>query len=190
VIGFLGRLVEEKGLDVAMAALERLDRSLRWSLLVMGSGPYEPAIRAWARRRCCSKRVKIRLVRHERVPRYLAAVDLLLMPSQTRAHWREQFGRAVVEAFAAGVPAIVSDSGALPRTAGDAARLVSEADAGAWAAAIADLLGDASARAELSRRGRQRAQRFSTTAVAGELAAVFTAMSASRTRRRPRQLRA
>jgi phosphatidyl-myo-inositol dimannoside synthase len=176
LIGFLGRLTEEKGIDIVMAALDGLDPSLGWSLLMMGSGPCEGRIADWANSRGLSPRVRTRLLNHEDVPRYLGAVDLLLAPSQTQPHWREQFARAVIEAFAAGVPVLVSDSGGHPFAAGDAARVLPETDEAAWAEAIAELLADESARVEMSRRGMERVKLFSTAAVAKDLAAVFKQM--------------
>jgi phosphatidyl-myo-inositol dimannoside synthase len=176
VIGFAGRLVEEKGLDIVMAAVERLDASLPWSVLIMGAGPYETIVKSWARRRGRAARVRIRLLKHDDVPRYLAAVDLLLVPSQTRAHWREQFGRVVIEAFAAGVPVIASDSGALPYCAGNAARVIAEGDVAAWSHALDALLRDVGARRALARRGRARARQFSAPVVAADLGRIFRAL--------------
>jgi len=105
--------------------------------------------------------------RHHDVPRYLNAIDALCVPSQTTRRWKEQFGRILIEAFACGRPVIASDSGEIPHTVGDAAVVVPEADAGAWAAAIDRLLGDERDRADLSERGLARArERFAWPAVA------------------------
>lgn len=112
--------------------------------------------------------MQVRLVRHEDVPRYLGLMDLLVAPSQTTKRWREQFGRMIIEAFAAGVPVIASDSGEIPFVVGDAGRVVPESDAAAYAEAITALLRDDTARQELAHRGLARAQRYSTTTVAEE----------------------
>src|SRR3954469_237156 len=96
VIGFVGRLVPEKGLAVLMAALDQLARP--WRALIVGSGPLEPQVRAWALRH--GTRVAIQTgVAHDDVPRWLNAMDLLCAPSLTQARWREQFGRMLIEAF-------------------------------------------------------------------------------------------
>jgi len=91
------------------------------------------------------------------VPACLNAIDLLCAPSQTTPRWREQFGRMVVEAFACGVPVIVSDSGELPFVVGEAGVIAGECDEDAWVRAIAELIGNPAARAELSRKGIERA---------------------------------
>jgi glycosyltransferase involved in cell wall biosynthesis len=173
LLGFLGRLSQNKGLDVLMHAVELLPASQPWNLLLLGSGPYESKLIDWARARGWQDRVRVKLVKHHEVPRYLAAMDILLAPSQTTSHWREQFGRMIVEAFASGVPVIGSDSGEIPRVIGDAGRVVAEGDPAAWANAIQGLLESPETRAALAQRGLERVEQFSTTAVAGKFAEFY-----------------
>lgn len=175
VIGYAGRLVEEKGLDIIMRAIDGLDGSVPWTLLLMGSGPYEIIVRRWARRRRYGSKVRLRLLKHEDVPRYLAAVDVLLVPSQTIPHWREQCCRAAIEAMSMGVPVIASDSG-VPMGCDDAVRVVAERDLPAWTSAIETVLADTPARRALSRLGRVHAKRFSTQRVAADCARVFRSL--------------
>jgi glycosyltransferase involved in cell wall biosynthesis len=82
--------------------------------------------------------------------------DTLVLPSLTRANWKEQFGRVLVEAMASGVPVIGSDSGAIPGVVGDAGLIVPEGDVGALARALGDLRGQARLSAALIERGRAR----------------------------------
>jgi glycosyltransferase involved in cell wall biosynthesis len=166
VIGFMGRLTPEKGLDVLMRAIELLPASARWSLVLLGSGPYRERVLRWAARHGWLDRVRVKLARHDEVPRYLGAMDMLAAPSQTTRHWKEQFGRMIVEAFAAGVPVVGSDSGEIPNVVGDAGRTVPEADAAAWARAIQELLEDAALRVLMAKRGLERVSRYSVLAVA------------------------
>lgn len=166
VIGFVGRLTPAKGVPVLMAALDRLPSALQWNLLLLGSGPSEPAIRDWARKRGWLDRIHIRLVRHEEVPRFLGCMDLLVAPSQTMPNWREQFGRMLIEAFASGVPVIGSDSGEIPFVIGEAGIVVPEKDVAGWASAIESLLDDPLRRAELAQRGLERVREFSTHSMA------------------------
>jgi glycosyltransferase involved in cell wall biosynthesis len=173
VIGFLGRLSADKGLDVLMQAVELLPASARWNLLLLGSGPYKTKVEAWARAKGWQHRVHIKLVKHEDAPRHVAAMDMLVAPSQTTSHWREQFGRMIVEAFASGVPVIGSDSGEIPFVIADAGLVVPERDPAAWAKAIQELLQDAEARRVLAQRGLQRAGQYSCSSVAAQFAEFY-----------------
>ena len=154
VIGFTGRLVKAKGLDLLMAALPGVREA--WSLLVLGSGPYQGLIEHWAARRGLKDRVRILLATHDEVPRYLGAMDLLVAPSQTTPSWKEQFGRMVIEAFACGVPVVGSDSGEIPRVIGDAGMVVGESDVSGWTKAIDQLLRASETRTRLAERGLER----------------------------------
>jgi glycosyltransferase involved in cell wall biosynthesis len=122
----------------------------------VGSGPLESDLRAWSRRHGDNVRIET-AVQHHQVPRYLNAMDLLCAPSQATAHWREQFGRMLIEAFACGVPVVGSDSGEIPHVIADAGLIVGERDVDGWTDAVARLLADPALRAELARRGRRRA---------------------------------
>ena len=63
----------------------------------------------------------------------------------------------LVEAFAAGVPLVGSDSGEIPHVIGQTGVIVPEGNAAALAAALGTLLGDPSRRRHLALEGRQRA---------------------------------
>ena len=153
--GYMGRFVPEKGLSLLMRALDRI--ATPWRALFVGGGAMDTSIRQWAAR--YGERVRIvNNVAHDEVTAYLNAMDLLCAPSQTAPHWREQFGRMVAEAFACGVPVIASDSGELPYVVDDAGLIVAEHDEDEWVRRIGELIDDSARRAELSRKGIERAR--------------------------------
>lgn len=153
VVGYLGRFVPEKGLETLTRALDGCRDP--WRALFVGGGPMEGALRMWAAGH--GERVRIVTgVRHGDVPAYLNAMHLLCAPSRTTPRWREQLGRMLTEAMACGVPVIGSDSGEIPHVVADAGRIVPEDDVAAWTRAIAGLLTDPSARADLAARGLAR----------------------------------
>ena len=166
VIGYTGRLTEDKGLYILMRAMEQVGGERPWSLLLLGSGPMEGKILDWAKARGWGDRVRIMLAKHGEVPAYLGAMDLLLAPSQTTRHWKEQFGRMLIEAFACGVPVIGSDSGEIPYVIGDAGRVVGEKDVVGWAAAIVELLDSPEPAPDFAQRGRSRCQDYAVTTLA------------------------
>jgi glycosyltransferase involved in cell wall biosynthesis len=154
VIGYLGRLVPDKGLDLLMRVLDRLQTP--WRALFIGTGPMETTLQTWANRHPDHVRI-CTTVKHDDVPQYLNAMDVLCAPSQTMPHWKEQFGRMLVEAFACGVPVIGSDSGEIPYVIQDAGVVVGEKDEQGWVQALSDLLESPYQRAELGAQGLHRA---------------------------------
>jgi len=154
VVGYLGRLVPEKGLAAMMRALEAL--KVPWRALLVGTGPMQKEVDAWVQRQG-GRAVLATQVRHHEVPAYLNAMDMLVVPSLTKKNWREQFGRMITEAFASGVAVISSDSGELPFTVGDAGVIVPEASHEAWVRALEELVTSPERRRDLAARGRQRA---------------------------------
>ena len=97
--------MEEKGIGWLTGVLDQVAHP--WRALFVGSGPLESELRAWAARR--PGRVAIETtVRHDEVPQWLNAMDMLCAPSLTSGRWREQFGRMLIEAFACGVPVVAS----------------------------------------------------------------------------------
>ncbi len=150
VVGFLGRLVPEKGLDLLTATLDAIKTP--WRALFVGTGPMEAPLREWASRHD-GRAVVAADVKHDQAAAYLNAMDFLCAPSQTRPNWREQFGRMLIEAFACGVPVIASDSGEIPNVVADAGLVVGEADAPAWRRTLADFLESPERREDLRTRG-------------------------------------
>ncbi len=164
VVGYLGRFIPEKGLDLLMQVLDSIDQP--WRALLVGGGPMEATLRSWAAK--YPSRVQIVTgVAHDQVPAYLNAMDLLVAPSQTSPAWREQLGRMLLEAFACGIPVVGSDSGEIPAVIGSAGRVVAEKDFNAWRSTLEELISDSNVRKELACRGRSEAvNRFAWDVVA------------------------
>lgn len=184
VIGYCGRLESDKGIAVLLEALEQL-KERPWSLYLMGSGSLENMIRNWASQQGLTDRVVIQLASHSEVPHYIGAMDVMVAPSQTTSHWKEQFGRMLIEAFAAGVPVIASDSGEIPITVGDAGIIVPEKDAAGYATAIRRVLDDSALRSEMITKGLARAKKFSVKALAEQYKSFYRQLAT--TKRSPHQ---
>jgi glycosyltransferase involved in cell wall biosynthesis len=178
VIGFISRLVEEKGIFVLLAALAGL--SCNWRLHVVGSGPREQD----ARRRAAELGLADRIVWERgvpstRIPERLRTFSVLVQPSVTRRHWKEQFGRALMEAMACGVPVIGSSSGEIPNLIGDAGLVFDEGNSEALRAALRRLLEDTELQSELRQRGRTRImERFTHQRIAERTVEVYRSMIA------------
>ncbi|MFP4248670.1 MAG: glycosyltransferase family 4 protein [Armatimonadota bacterium] len=180
VIGYLGRLTEEKGLADLRAAAEILwRRGANVSVLLVGGGPMSDELRAWSRRRDDGRVVLTGVVPHTAARDYLNVFDVLAVPSRTTASWEEQFGRVLVEAAACELPVVGSTSGNIPNLIGElkSGFVINERDPEALAEAVEGLLADPQATAEMARdaRGRVR-ERFGLEAVADHLYDALSAM--------------
>lgn len=89
------------------------------------------------------------------LPSLYSLADAFLYPSLY-----EGFGLPPLEAMACGTPVLASDAPSLPEVLGRAAQLLSPIDEEAWAAALQRVIEDQGLRAEMVRRGRERAAKF------------------------------
>jgi glycosyltransferase involved in cell wall biosynthesis len=158
VVGFIGRVVPEKGVDVLVDALDGFDARL----LVIGDGVERSALEARTAGWPVGKALFTGGVADTAVPDYLACMDALVLPSRTTASWAEQFGHVLIEAMAAGVPVVGSSSGAIPEVIGEAGLVFPEGDAGALRAQLGALFDDPVLRKRLVERGRARVERLYT----------------------------
>ncbi|RLT39927.1 MAG: glycosyltransferase family 4 protein [Chloroflexi bacterium] len=162
VVGYVGRLVAEKGIDTLIAAAARLagdnlPRPLR--LRIIGAGPSETALRRRVEEAGLTEIVEfLPPVPPNQIARQMAELDALVLPSRTTPVWKEQLGRVLLEAMAVGVPVIGSDSGAIPEVIGEAGLIFPEGDAHALAERLRRLLCDPLLVADLTRRGIERAE--------------------------------
>lgn len=143
---FVGRLSPEKGVDTLLSAFGRRPPG---RLVIVGDGPEASRLRHAA-----PKGVEFRgpLAASE-VPAVIAGARALMLPSR----WYEAAPRTIVEAYAAGVPVLASDIGALPETVEDGLTgyLVPSEDAAAWAG-MAERLTDDGESERLGEGARRR----------------------------------
>lgn len=179
VIGYVGRLVEQKGVDLLLDALSGLEGT--WRAYILGSGPEREALHIQAQRLRLANRVSFdEQIPSSQMPAFYHQLDALVVPSRTRPNWKEQFGRVIVEAMACGVPVIGSDSGEIPNVIGSAGLIFPEGQVEVLRAHLVRLLGDPSLQKELARRGRERVlARFTQAQVAAQTYRVYRAILGS-----------
>lgn len=170
--GYVGRLLHpHKGLDVLLDAAEA---DPRLHVAIAGAGPYEAELR----RRAATPPLAGRVTFHghlagDELAAFYAGIDVLAVPSVAAPGWLEQFGRVAVEAMAAGVPVVASDSGALRDVVGGAGVLVPPGDAAALASALAEVALDPARAAGLRAAGLARAAEYTWEAVAARYEAMY-----------------
>lgn len=155
VIGYIGRLVPEKGIDVLLEAVAQLQGP--WELRILGSGPERDRLEKMAQWLGILPRVSFDLpVPSTQMPYYYSGLDVLVLPSRTRPNWKEQFGRVLIEAMACQVVVVGARCGAIPEVIGDAGLTFAEGDAADLRSQLQTLLGNLQWRLELAQKGRQR----------------------------------
>lgn len=170
VIGTLGRLHRNKGIDLMLRALAQLRaRGVAARLTVAGEGPEQPALQSLATDLGLGDVVA--LTGWVDPAAYLPTLDLFVLPSRV-----EPFGLVVAEAMAAGVPVIASkiDGPEEILSGGAFGRLVAPEDVDDLADAIARAIGDWDGTRALARAAQAHAvDQFSLKAGQRRLATVM-----------------
>lgn len=152
-VGFLGRLVLEKGLDIfAEVAAELRARGVRHKILVIGEGP----ARDWFAERV-PEAVFTGFQSGDALGRAVAAMDIFFNPSVT-----ETFGNVTCEAMAAGVAVVAARATGAVDLVEDGVNgfLVPPRDVTAYADAIQRLIEDNALRAAAGASGHEKAQAY------------------------------
>lgn len=175
----VGRLVEKKGFGDLVEALGRLrEENIAFTAKIVGKGPEEGALR----RRIAERRLmdSVELtgpLPRGRVAELLARTAVLAVPCVVgRDGNRDGLPTVLLEAMAAGVPAVATTVTGIPEAIddGQSGRLVGPGDVAAFARALREVLEDPARRAGMGRRARLRAERdFDLRANVGDLARLF-----------------
>jgi glycosyltransferase involved in cell wall biosynthesis len=154
---FVGRLIDEKRVDLVIETVAALAGQLRaLRCVIVGDGPARGPLEALARARGVADRVIFTgRVDDRRLAGLMRASRILLLPST-----REGYGIAAVEAQACGLVPIVARSplsGAPELIVDGVDGLVCDPDVGSLAAAVGDLLRDGPRHRRLARAARRSA---------------------------------
>jgi glycosyltransferase involved in cell wall biosynthesis len=162
VIGFVGRLVMEKGLDVFADTIDQLERKqVRHKVLVVGQGP----AREWFEKRL-PKAVFAGFQAGEDLGRAVASMDMLFNPSVT-----ETFGNVTLEAMAAGLPVVAARATGSESLIDDGVtgRLIQPGRTQAFADALRQFCEDGELRRKIGLAGLQSSARYGWDQVNQEL---------------------
>lgn len=157
-IGYVGRLLPAKGLMTLADALAKI-KSDQWNLLVVGDGEERPKVEKRLVEYSLLERARFTgAVAYENTPDYFRQIDVLVVPTQTTAKIREQFGRVIIEAMACGTAVVGSTSGAIPEVIADAGIIFSENNAESLATELKRLIHNRNLLAILGEKGRKRVE--------------------------------
>lgn len=161
IIGYCGRMTEEKGLRELITACDALGDV---HLALLGAGP----MKSWLEEQA-SSRPWLHLLPprpHWEIPDFLRCLDLFVLASKPLRSmqncWEEQFGHVLIEAMACCVPTLGSDSGAIPEVIGMSQAVFPQGDARALESLLAHFRQDAAARAELANKQLERTRQLYT----------------------------
>lgn len=161
---YVGRLTEEKGVALLMAAWDRIrdGGGVGLPLLVAGSGPLADDLARWA-----AGRDDVRVL-GLRTPAECAALTAGAAAVVAPSVWPEAFGLVIVEAMAAGVPVVASAHGAFPELVEDGVTgvLHRPGDVDALAAALRGVLEGPERNLEMGEAARRRYEKGFAPAVA------------------------
>lgn len=142
-IAYFGRQTPEKGIHILIDALARI-RDCDWQFLVddfLGEGSaYAEQLQAQIAHLGLADRVITFESRHEDMPRFMNAADIVVLPSLSTAKWKEQYGRVLQEVMACGRTMVGSRSGAIPEVMDGHGHLFDEGDVEGLAVLLARLL--------------------------------------------------
>jgi glycosyltransferase involved in cell wall biosynthesis len=158
VIGFLGRLVMEKGLDVFSDAIDQLRRrNVPHQVMVIGEGP----ARGWFESRLPHARF-VGFQGGADLGRAVACMDLLFNPSVT-----ETFGNVTLEAMACGMPVVAAEATGSQSLVEDnvSGRLITPGAIQKFADSLQLYCTDADLRVRHGNAGEQRSLDFSWDAI-------------------------
>lgn len=170
---FAGRFLKEKGIEDFLSAADELAGRLPIRVAIAGGQGMEDLVRHWAQERPWAHL-------HGMLPRstvgsLLAAADVLVCPSRTTRSTLEQFGKAPVEAMAAGTPVFAYDCGALAEVIGAGGVVVAEGAQTQLVDALQSYFsGPETDRAFLTEEARKQAMEFTDGALADKLLSLWS----------------
>jgi glycosyltransferase involved in cell wall biosynthesis len=173
----VARLVEFKGIEFLIRAIQLARKELNVQLDIHGDGPLRPDLEDLIGELHLGDVVELRgETRHEQIPGELWKSDIFVLPSIVDSQGRtEGFGAVILEAMVAGVPVIVSRVGGIVDIVNESnGILVEPKDVTQLTNAIVRLGRDEQLRANLARAGKAWVMaRFSEEAICAQYEAIY-----------------
>ncbi len=178
-VGYVGRLVWAKGVDLLLHALATFP--VPWRLVIAGDGPARPGLLQQAAELGIAGQVHwCGWLAGPELAEFYRSLDVLVLPSRSTPSWTEQFGRVLIEAMASRVACVGAASGEIPQVLGDAGLTFPENDFHALQGCLSQLATDDIGRRRLAHAGYRRAlSEFTMERVVANTAAFYRAILAT-----------
>lgn len=168
VIVFTGRILPIKGVKELIQAFKKIPNTLKVKLLIVGNAGFGQSTKSKYDEElvCLSKEIQEKIVftgfiHNNNLPKILAMSDIAVVPSI----WEEPAGLVVIEAMAAGLPLIVTDSGGMSEYTCDKCAMVVDRDGKLvekLTEAMIKLATDEKLRIAMGKAGKEQAQQFNS----------------------------
>lgn len=160
VLGFVGRLTHDKGIDDLVEVFDRVARTTPATLLLVGRYEDDDPVHPVTRRRIERGAGIVHIPWTAEPERVYAAMDVLVFPS-----YREGLPNVPLEAQASGLPVVGYAATGTVDAVADLGLLVETGDVDGLVRLVGELLADADHRSEAGRRAREWVVRFDRPAV-------------------------
>lgn len=152
-LGFVGRLVPERGAETLLRACGQLFGP--WALTVVGTGPEQEPLEELAQRLGLASRIRwLGGIPRSELEAVWNELDCLVVPSRDTPTWVERTAPVLLDAMARGIVPVVTRAGALPEIVGNAGIVVDDAES--LSLALQELLAEPERLVSLGQRARQR----------------------------------
>ncbi|NOT08428.1 MAG: glycosyltransferase family 4 protein [Gemmatimonadales bacterium] len=152
-LGFVGRLVPERGGEMLLRACAQLFGA--WTLSVVGTGPEQQPLEELAERLGLASRIRwLGGIPRADLDLLWGQIDCLVVPSIDTPSWVERWSPVLLDAMARGIAPVVTPAGALPELIGDAGVVAKDTEG--LAEALQILLAEPERVRALGQKARQR----------------------------------
>ena len=164
----VARLVVEKGIGELVEAFSALRKKYPdLELALVGEGPLKNKYRDMPG-------IIFQPLPYQEIQKTYQEADIFCLPSKTTKYWQEQYGMALVEAMACGLPIVTTQTGAIGEVCGEAAVYVKPGAANDLQLKLERLITNTSARITLAKKARARAEaRYDHQKIAKKIDALY-----------------
>lgn len=169
----VARLVPEKGIEDLLEAFLRIrEKNPHAHLTLVGSGPLKHDLIGY-------KNLHLKVVPYSQIQNEYQQADIFCLPSRATKTWQEQYGMALIEAMACGLPVVTTFTGAIPEVCGNVAMYSQSSDSSGLQHNLERLINSEDLRQKTGSLSRERAENlFDREKVAKQIQKLYGRLAA------------